>query len=372
MQQAFVQFELERWMATWEGRVRHNLCDSGVHPLTTAELLALAGADPAEALGVRLAYGQANGSDALRAAVARRYAGADPGQVLVTTGSAEALFLLCWTLLRPGLRVVVPGPTYFQVPGLVRNAGAELVSVPFRAEAAWQLDLDAFDAAVTPGTAMVLLANPNNPTGRALSAGERAAVTACAARAGAWLVVDEMYHGAELDGRRTPTFWGGYERTVVTSGISKAYGLPGLRLGWLAGPPGLVRDLWWRHDYTVLAPNPLADWLAGRALAAEAPILERTRSILSGNYARLAARLDRLGRGLAWLRPDAGGICLVRYPDGPDSRALAERLRDRHGVLVAPGDHFGAPRSLRVGIGGDPATYPGALDALVEGLGDLL
>lgn len=359
-------------MAVWERRVRHNLCESGVHPLTAGELLAMAGVDPGAILSIPLGYGQANGSDALRSAIAARYPGATAEQVLVTTGSAEGLFSTCWSLLQPGDRVVIPTPAYFQVEGLARNAGAEVVPIATTVEQGWQPDLDAIDRAITPDTRLVLVTNPNNPTGRRLDETVVTRLLDRAAAVGAWVIADEIYHGTELDGRATPSLWGRYERTIVSSGVSKAYGLAGLRIGWVVGPAPQVAATWWRHDYTVLAPNPTADALALEALRIEARLFERTRAILNRNADVLEATLRRFGDRVRWRRPDGGAICFVGYDSPPSSEAVAERLKSEFDVLVAPGDHFGAARHLRLGIGSEPSRHGEAVEALGRGLEAIL
>jgi len=122
----FVPFDLERWQSTWENRVRFNLSESGVHPLTIQELLGLAGASALPLLDVRLGYSQSNGTDLLRERIAALYPGASPDQVLVTTGSSEANFVNCWRLLEPGDKVAVMMPNYLQTWGLAQNFGAHV------------------------------------------------------------------------------------------------------------------------------------------------------------------------------------------------------------------------------------------------------
>src|SRR5262249_46148108 len=146
----------------------------------------------------------------------------------------------------------------------------------------WALDVDALDRLVTPRTKLIAICNPNNPTGARFDAPDLDRIVAVAARCGSWLLADEIYPGAELDGCETPSIWGRYDRAIVTRGLSKAYGLPGLRIGWVVGPPPLVASLWAYHDYTSIAPGALSDALARHALepAQRSRLLERTRAIL--------------------------------------------------------------------------------------------
>ena len=370
----FVPFELERWQSTWENRVRYNLSESGVHPPSIQELLALADAAAGPLLDVRLGYSQSNGTDRLRERIARLYPGASPEQILVTTGSSEANFLICWRLLEPGDRVAVMLPNYLQTWGLAQNFGAQVRGFALLGEAGWEPAAADVEAAITPATKLVVVTNPHNPTGHILSPAMRQLIVARAARAGAWLLADEVYQGAERDGPMTPSFWGSYERTIVVNGLSKAYGLPGLRIGWIVGPPGFAAEAWARHDYTTIGPAGASDHLASLALepGVRERLLERTRRILKANYPVLEAWLRGFGDTFTWHPPEAGAICLVRYRHGVDALTLVEQLRAQHGVLLVPGEHFGLARHLRFGFGEAAAHFREALAATERGLKQVL
>ena len=132
--------------------------------------------------------------------------------------------------------------------------------------ARWRIDTDALERLVSPRTKLIIICNPNNPTGARFEADDLDRIAAIAERHGSWILSDEIYRGAELDGRETPSIWGRYDRAIVTSGLSKAYGLPGLRIGWVGGAAALVASLWSYHDYTTISPGALSDALARRAL----------------------------------------------------------------------------------------------------------
>lgn len=366
----FVPFAMERWQSTWENRVRYNLSESGVHPLSVGELVALAGIDLQTLTETRLAYTQSNGTDALRRAIAALYRDADPSNVLVTVGSAEANFVVSWRLVQHGDRVAVLAPTYMQTWGLAQNLGATVA--PFRLDPArgWEPDPEEMAAAIAPGTRLVVVTNPNNPTGHVLSDATRRAIVSRAESVGAWLLADEVYQGAERNGRTTSSFWGSYDRVIVTNGLSKAYGLPGLRIGWIVAPAGLASELWSRHDYTVIAPSAASDLLARAALQVRSKVLARTRAILNENWLLLRPHLDRWGPRLEWQEPDAGAICYVRYHDPIDSLVLAERLRVERSLLIVPGAHFDMPGYLRVGFGNERDELAEALVELDAGLED--
>ena len=369
-------FELERFQSVHEHRVEINLTESGVEPLEVGELL---GPDAAGVLlDQPLAYTQSNGTPELRAAVAATLPGATEDHVLVANGGAEANFVACWRLIEPGDEVVVMQPNYGQVQGLAEGFGAIVRPWPLREERAgpasrWAPDVDELRALVTDRTKLIAVCNPNNPTGARLTEAEVAAVCEVAGRHGAWVLSDEIYRGVERDGVETPTVWGRTERVIVTGGLSKAYGLPGLRIGWAVAAPPMATDLWSRRDYTTIAPSALSDRLARHALAPDrrTALLERTRRMIAANFPIVVAWLDAHAGNLAWVPPEAGAMAFVRYHQDIGSTALANRLRETEGVLVVPGDHFGLDGYLRIGYGGRPASLREGLARLDRVLADL-
>jgi aspartate/methionine/tyrosine aminotransferase len=358
---------MERWQSTFENRVKFNLSESGVHPMTVSELLELAGQGDG-VHGLRLGYGQSNGSDELRARIAALYPGASEASVLVTVGGAEANFVGHWHLLEPDRPAAVMLPNYMQVPGMVENFGAPLAPFHLREELGWQPDLEELERILKAGASFILVTNPNNPTGAALSPEAHGGIIELADRFGAWILSDEVYQGAEVSGDPTPSFWGRYERVLVTNSLSKAYGLPGLRLGWIVGPPDLVQELWGRTDYTTISPSTLSDHLATVALQPRTRerILDRTRRIIRENFDALREWMESQAGLFTYRPPDAGAICYMRYRPGVNSSQLAEKLRVEKDVLVVPGDHFGMDQYLRIGFGNPQAELLEALALVAE------
>lgn len=366
----FVTFDLERWQSTWENRVRYNLSESGVHPLSVRELLALAETTADPLLDVRLGYSQSNGTDALRARIAALYPGASPDQVLVTNGSAEANYVAALRVIEPGDQVAMLMPNYLQLWGHVQNLGAQVRAFRLHEDREWAPDPAEIRAAIAPGTKLVVVTNPHNPTGHILADAMRRAIIDRAADVGAWLLADEVYMGAERDGKTTPSFWGSYDRLICVAGLSKAYGLPGLRIGWLVGPAPIVADAWARHDYTTIGPSGASDHLATLALqpAVRERLLARTRGILRENYPVLEQWLKGFGKSFSWIPPQAGAICFARYRSAVDGETLVERVRAEQSVLLVPGEHFGMPGYLRFGFGNELPELRAALAATATGL----
>ncbi|MGQ0562790.1 MAG: aminotransferase class I/II-fold pyridoxal phosphate-dependent enzyme [Gemmatimonadota bacterium] len=355
----FHPFAMERWQSLHENRVPFNLSESGVHPLSLRELTELSGRDFQDTL---LGYGQSNGSDELRARIARLYAGCSAASVVVTNGSAEANFIALWELAQPRDEIAIVVPVYMQASGLARNFGVTVREIWLREENGWQPDAGDLQHAITDRTRVVVVTNPNNPTGAILNPPARAAVIDAAQRAGAWILADEVYRGAELAGDETPSFFGEYERVVATGSLSKAYGLPGLRIGWAVAPEQLADRLWARKDYLTISPGELTDRIAAVALepGVRPRVLERTRSYLHANLPILSSWLDAAGI-FSYTPPQAGAILYARYRLSVDSATLAERLRADHGVLIVPGDHFGMDGFVRIGYGNQANVLRAAL-----------
>jgi aspartate/methionine/tyrosine aminotransferase len=361
---SFVPFELERWQSTWEHHVRFNLSESGVHPLTTGELLRMAGAKLDSLEGLRLGYSQADGTEELRAAISGLYEGTSDNNVIVTVGSSEANFITGWTLIQPGDRVAILSPLYRQTWGLAQNLGAEVATFDLKEELGWEPDPADIERAIAPGTRLVVVTNPNNPTGHVLSENARKAIVERTREVGAWLQADEVYVGAELDGEETQSFWGTYDKVVVVSGLSKAYGLPGLRIGWAVGPEDFKQSAYERHDYTVICPTAPSDFMARCALEVRDQILSRTRGIMRENYPVLEGWLNDLGDAASWSRPDCGAICFPHLRNCPDTVELAHKVRGEYDVLIQPGEHFGLAGYIRFGYGEEPQHFKEALEVL--------
>ena len=371
------QFAMERMQSTYENLVEFNLSESGVRPLTPRELIE----DPEGLDGLLdqpLVYSQSNGTIALREAIAALYPGTGVDHIEVTNGGSEANFIATLRLVDAGDEVVMLVPNYMQTWGLSRAFGGvirEWKLVEDHAAGRWRADLEALEQLVTARTKVIIICNPNNPTGARLTASDLDGIARIAATHGTWVLSDEIYRGAELDAVETASMWGRYDRVIVTSGLSKAYGLPGLRIGWLVAPTALTASLWSYHDYTTIAPGALSDRLAKIALepVRRSRLIERTRGILRTNLPVLEDWLRTDFPGFRWIRPEAGAIVYVRYDHAVNSTVLVTRLREEKSVLIVPGDHFGMDGYLRLGFG-EPQAYMreglSRLRDLLQSLGD--
>ena len=346
-------FEMERMQSTWENVVDYDMSESGVRPLTLRELTAM-GFDLEGFLDQPLGYSQSNGTLELRGAIAAHYPGAGLDHVEVTNGTSEANYLIALSQLRPGDEVAMEVPNYMQMPGVARSLGATVRSFRLRQDTGWEPDWEEFERAVTPRTKLLYLSNPNNPTGAVLSADAMARIVARCQETGTWLLADEVYLGAEIDAPRTTSFWGMGDRVVVTSGLSKAYGIPGVRIGWMVGPERLVRECWSQHDYITIGPNKMSDRIARMAVRPEnrEACYRRTGEILRRNLPIAREWVARFEGRLTWREPQAGAIGLLKYDAPLPSLEIAERVRTRQSTLIVPGSHVGLEGHIRVWLGG--------------------
>lgn len=364
----FQPFDMERMMSKWENVIEYNLSESGVHPLAIRELVD----DPAvidELLDTPLHYPQTNGIPELRERIASLYPGATTDNVLVTVGCIEANFITLQTLVAPGEEIVVMLPNYMQIWGAAQNLGIRVKTFHLREELGWAPDLDELNDVVSQRTKLIAVCNPDNPTGHILTEAEMGAIAATADSVGAWLLADEVYSGAErLTDTQTPSFWGRYDKVLAMNSLSKAYGLPGLRIGWVVAPTDTVDEIWARHEYVNISATMLSNQLAAIALSPRVRprLLQRTRDYIRRGYPILDAWLESHEGTFSMVPPEAAAIAYVRYDLDVNSTELVERLLREKSVFIVPGDHFGMDRYLRISYGLPEDHLTAGLDRIHE------
>src|SRR5437667_11652261 len=343
----FPRFDMERMQSVWEHKVQYDLSESGVEALTLDEITR----DPKEMLRRRLGYAEGVGREATRALIAGIHPGHEADDVMITTGRSEANFLTLASLVSPGDEVVVVMPNYMQVHGIATALGARVREVWLREERAWTIDLDALAAAVNARTKVICICQPNNPTGQILSQAEVQSIVRVADREGAWILADEVYRGAERSAEASPSFSGRGGRIVVTGGLSKVYGLPGLRVGWILAPQERIAAALEIKDYTTIAPTTISEVLTEVALESRKQLLERARFLINERLTVLEDWAAGHSRVLHWTPPAAGAICFFSYQYPIDSMQLVDRLIREYGTMIVPGIQFRAERHLRIGFG---------------------
>ncbi len=362
----FQNFELEYFQSQFERTVEYNLADSSVKCASVRELLG--NDDPQPLIDLPLYYPEVNGPGLLRERIAALYPDCSANNVLVTVGAAQANWMVCSTLLNPGDEVVVISPGYRQVWGLARNLGCTVKEVQLRPEKDWRLDIDELEAAVTRRTKLVSIVNPNNPTGSILSLPEMERIVCLCAKHGAWLHSDEVYCGTEFDRPETPSFWGMYDTALCVNSLSKAYGLAGLRIGWAIASPGMIEDLWRRHEYAVIAAGGPSMKLAEVALQPQKRqmLLERQKKLSRDGHGILRDWVRQQDGRFSVAAPIATSIAFVRYHFDIGSVELANQIREKASVLVAPGAYLGTEHHLRITVGYEPEKVRAALGRIGE------
>ena len=357
----FEEFKLERNQSLYENKVDYNLSESGVHPLSLSELLN--NDEQKQILNKELFYGYTNGTPELRRRVLDIYdKNLSLDNVLITTGSAEANFLSIMTQLDRGDEIVYMIPNYLQIYHLARSLGIIVKALPIRQELGWQWDPDELKSIVTSKTKMIVVCNPNNPTGAIMEVEIMNAVIEIAQYSNCWILSDEVYRGSELNSNECKSFIGATDKTIVNAGLSKAYSLPGLRIGWTIGSKEYIKKVWSFHDFTVINVSYLSDWIASRILKQErrVKILKRTKKHLNHNLKILLNWSEDIP-SLTISKPEAAAIAFSKLNFNMSSEEFVFTLRDKYSVLLTAGNWHGLEGYIRFGYGGSTDYVKAAL-----------
>jgi aspartate/methionine/tyrosine aminotransferase len=356
-------FRIERFYARYEFTTRYMLSSSDCESRTIAELLELEPDATQRLHATWCGYTESEGSPELRAAIAALYEHIEPDDVIVTSCAEEGIFLLYHALLRPGDHAIVETPCYESALEVARSTGAEIDQWRRSYEDGWAHDLDALEALIRPGTALLYVNQPHNPTGTLMDRATLEHVVGLGVR----LFGDEVYRELEHDPRdRLPAACDLDERAVSLGSISKSYGLPGLRIGWLVTRDAALRDAISRlKDYTTICSSAPSEFLTALALRHREVLTERNHAIVARNLPLVDDFIARHPDTFAWVRPTASPIGFPRVTGVGDVERFCERLAAA-GVLLLPGAVYDEPGHVRMGFG--RANMPEALHVLEENL----
>jgi aspartate/methionine/tyrosine aminotransferase len=331
-------FKLETYLAKWEFAARYHMTASDMESMTVAELLALAEPEDRQAFDtMRLAYIETSGTPALREAIAGTYAGLAPEDVLAFAGAEEGIFCAMHALLDKDSHAVVVTPNYQSSETLPLSICAT-TGVALRESETWALDVDELHVALRPYTKLVLINFPHNPTGKVLDHAIFDAVVKLCRERGIYLFSDEVYRGLERRPElRLPQAAEVYERGLSLNVMSKAYGLPGLRVGWIACRDRalLARMERMKHYLSICNASP-SEHLAVIALKARERILTRNRALIDRNLADVNAFFDEFADLFDWQVPDGGCIGFPRYKGKDGVESFCRRLAEEIGVVLLP------------------------------------
>lgn len=366
-------FLLERWMTRWELVVTHDICESGIKPLSLQNVLDLIPAAEASTLEQRihelpLGYSEARGTEALRSTLAATYANTSADNILVTTGAIEANYLLFSVLLQAGDHVVVVDPAYQQLGSVPKAIGCEVSKLSVVHDDGYYYDLDELRALVRPETKMIVINTPHNPTGCMLSDADLDEIVAMAQANDCWILCDEAYRWIEHPGgTHIPApMRGRYEKGISVGTVSKPFGVPGLRIGWFAAPTEITQAAWGVRDYVSLSPAKLSDLIVEAVIRNRDAIFARNAAIIGANLETANTWFAANSDLVSWQAPKAGLLAMMRYALDIDSTTIADRLAGEVGVMLAPGDAFGMPGALRIGIGQDTTIFSEGLARTTE------
>lgn len=353
------EFRLEAYFSIWEFKARYHLTASDAETMELPELLALA--DPRDRERwerLRLGYIETRGTPELRAAIASTYETLAPEDVLCFAGAEEGLYCAMHALLGSGDHAVVLTPNY-QSAESIPHALCEVGGIALHEERGWALDLDELRAALRPNTRLISVNFPNNPTGKIADAQTFAGLIDLCRHRGIWLFSDEVYRGIERDEvKRLPQAADRYERALSLNVVSKAYGLPGLRVGWIACRDRDVLDRMERiKHYLSICNSAPSEALATIALKAASKILRRNRDLAAGNLTKLGAFFAGHRDRFEWYEPDGGCIAFPRYLGSDGVETFCRRLVEEAGVLLLPASMYRSevssvpPDRFRIGYG---------------------
>ena len=363
-------FAVEEWMNEYEVGARFNIAETCVDSVSLDELFALAGADKAQFLtdfcAKRLTYGDIVGSDALRGGICKLYKTVQPQQVVPTHGAAGANHHVFCSLIAAGDRVVSIMPTYQQLYSIPEAIGAGVAIMHLKQENDYLPDLEELRALATPGTKLICINNPNNPTGALLSNDCLQAIVDIARGVGAYILCDEVYRHLTQDDVWSESIVDLYDKGISVSSMSKVFSLAGIRLGWIAThDKDVIKSCISHRDYNLVSCGMLDEAIGAVALSGSDKLLERNKSIVRENLAILDKWVNDTPQ-VHYVKPQAGTTALVYYDLDIPSYDFCREMYHKTGAFVTPGDCFEQPHSFRVGYACSKQELIGGLAAVTE------
>jgi aspartate/methionine/tyrosine aminotransferase len=367
-------FGVEIWMNEFEDRCEFNLGETCVASLTIEQLLQLSGKNDSvlsDLLPMKMTYGAIQGSDRLRDNICTLYERQKRENIVVTHGAIGANALVHETLVDPGDHVISVRPTYQQHYSIPESYGAEVEILHLRPENGFLPDLAEFEALVRPDTKLIVINNPNNPTGALMDAEYLEQFIAIVRSSCAYVLCDEVYRGTAQTGDGfSPAIADLYEKGISVGGMSKTFSLAGLRLGWIVGPVEVQDAVSIHRDYNTISVGMLDDYFATMALDAKDKILERSRTITRQNL----KTLDDWVAGepaISYVKPQAGTTALLKYDFDMPSRDFCVQLLDATGVMLTPGSVMHMEGWLRIGYANNPEILKAGLARMSQFIASL-
>ena len=365
-------FKVERWLNTYESDADYEMAETDVEPFTLKELLELGDFKKLEEqlLSIKLGYNNpTSGSDKLKETVASLYQhNARIENVLITTGAIEADYHVTNYLANQGDTVIAQFPAYQALYSTAEARGAKIKYWRMKPENEYKPDINELKRLIDEKTKLIVLNIPNNPTGAVISEVQLKTILKWAEEQDFYVLCDEVYHELELIKGVVPPYGRSLsEKAISVGSMSKAYGLSGLRLGWIVGPKGIVQKCWEGKDYTTISNAPLSDFLAIFALINREKIMHRNLTIARKNFKTLLEWFKEHEYFFDYIMPEVGVLCFPKLRNIPlTSEELCKRIFNEKKLLLVPGECFDMPGHLRIGFGGDSKNFNTCLSILSD------
>ncbi len=359
-----VPAHLEYWMRAYYFETEIDLGSSGVQNFSLGELRQLFNIATEDLDRIVLHDSRTLGDPELRKAIGDRWAKGNAERVMATNGSSEANYLVMHSLLEPGDEVVVLDPFYQQLYSIAETIGCKLKRWRLRFEDNFRPDLSEARRLIGPQTRMIVVNFPHNPTGASLTPAELDELIELASGAGAYLVWDAAFAEISYDSPVLTDPGERYDRSITLGTLSKAYGLPGLRVGWCLAAPDVLERLIRLRDYTTLHLSPLVELVATRAIENGDLLLKPRLAQARHNLELLSSWVDRHSEFVSIVRPQ-GGVCVfMRLHNVDDVEDFCRQFAHEYSVLLVPGTSFRDPNYVRLGFGCSTAELTEGLSRL--------
>ncbi|MFA3776232.1 aminotransferase [Bacillus safensis] len=358
-------FAVEHWMNLYEQEAVYNIAETCVESFTVNELIGIDGSNPADFFNEvgkkKLTYGHIEGSPEFKSLVSGLYETVEADNVLVMNGAIGANFLVLYSLIEPGDHVIAVHPTYQQLYDVPASFGANVDLLPLRPENNFLPDLNELKSLINEKTKLIIINNPNNPSGAIIEREMLEEIVEIARSCDAYLLCDEVYRNLlQEDNLVVPSVADLYEKGISTSSMSKVFSLAGLRLGWIAGPSDVIAECIKHRDYTTISCGVLDDMLAVHALKNYDKVLGRSRKIIKDNLAILDEWVQN-EPSISYVKPRAGTTSMLKYDYPVSSEEFCVDLFKTNGTFLTPGSCFDMEGYVRIG-------YACSTDVLKAGL----
>ena len=347
-------FKLERYFTQYEHTAKYSLCNSDCESMSIRELLNFEPESRERFEQVWLGYTHTKGAQDLREQISNIYNRVSDENILVCTGAQEPIFLFSQALLSREDEVIVQTPCYQSLESIPQSIGCKVLSwnVRYR-DGAHHFDLNELSELITEQTKIIYLNTPHNPTGYLFTKEEQKEIIRLAKEKDIIVFCDEVYRELEYDpSDALPTIADAYENGVSIGVMSKTYGLPGLRIGWMTSQNSTILEkVAVLKEYTTICNAAPSEFLATLALRNRGKILERNIGIIKTNLELYVRFFAKYGDLFSWHKPTAGPISLVKMNFDEDDFQFAQRVRKEYDVLLLPGSIYDFKGYFRIGLG---------------------